>query len=362
MPGSLMAMARMNVPGIFVYAGTIKPGFWKGEKLTIVSPFEAVGAFTAGKMSQEDFDGIEKNACPSVGACGGQYTANTMSSSFEALGMSLLGSSQMASPDGEKAGSAAESGQMLVEAIRKNLRPRDIITRKSIENAVALVMATGGSTNAVLHYLAIASAAGVKWSIDDFERMRRKVPVLCNLKPSGRYVATDFHAAGGVPQVLKILLVNGVLHGDCMTIHGKAIGEMLGGVPAEPRKDQDVIRPWSNPMYKQGHLAILRGNLSPEGCVAKITGLKQTSITGPARVFNSEPECMRAILAKKIKAGDVVVIRYEGPKGGPGMQEMLAPTSALIGQGLGFSPMGAFPAGPGAWSSVTSRRRPTRAG
>jgi dihydroxy-acid dehydratase len=337
MPGGMMAMARMNVPAIFVYAGTIKPGFWKGEKLTIVSPFEAVGAFTAGKMSQADFDGIEKNACPSVGACGGQYTANTMSSSFEALGMSLLGSSQMASPDGEKADSAAESGQMLVEAIRKNLRPRDIITRKSIENAVALVMATGGSTNAVLHYLAIASAAGVKWSIDDFERMRRKVPVLCNLKPSGRYVATDFHAAGGVPQVLKILLVNGVLHGDCMTIHGKTIGEMLGGVPAEPRKDQDVIRPWTNPMYKQGHLAILRGNLSPEGCVAKITGLKQTSITGPARVFNSEPECMRAILAKKIKAGDVVVIRYEGPKGGPGMQEMLAPTSALIGQGLGES-------------------------
>jgi dihydroxy-acid dehydratase len=337
MPGGMMAMARMNVPAIFVYAGTIKPGFWKGEKLTIVSPFEAVGAFTAGKMSQADFDGIEKNACPSVGACGGQYTANTMSTSFEALGMSLLGSSQMASPDGEKADSAAESGQMLVEAIRKNLRPRDIITRKSIENAVALVMATGGSTNAVLHYLAIASAAGVKWSIDDFERMRRKVPVLCNLKPSGRYVATDFHAAGGVPQVLKILLVNGVLHGDCMTIHGKTIGEMLGGVPAEPRKDQDVIRPWTNPMYKQGHLAILRGNLSPEGCVAKITGLKQTSITGPARVFNSEPECMRAILAKKIKAGDVVVIRYEGPKGGPGMQEMLAPTSALIGQGLGES-------------------------
>ena len=337
MPGGMMAMARMNVPAIFVYAGTIKPGFWKGEKLTIVSPFEAVGAFTAGKMSQTDFDGIEKNACPSVGACGGQYTANTMSSSFEALGMSLLGSSQMASPDGEKADSAAESGQMLVEAVRKNLRPRDIITRKSIENAVALVMATGGSTNAVLHYLAIASAAGVKWSIDDFERMRRKVPVLCNLKPSGRYVATDFHAAGGVPQVLKILLVNGVLHGDCMTIHGKTMGEMLGDVPAEPRKDQDVIRPWSNPMYKQGHLAILRGNLSPEGCVAKITGLKQTSITGPARVFNSEPECMRAILAKKIKAGDVVVIRYEGPKGGPGMQEMLAPTSALIGQGLGES-------------------------
>jgi dihydroxy-acid dehydratase len=337
MPGSVIALARMNVPGIFVYAGTIKPGFWKGQKLTIVSPFEAVGAFTAGKMSEEDFEGIEKNACPSVGACGGQYTANTMSSSFEALGISLLGSSQMASPDPEKADSAAESARVLVQAVDDDLRPRDIITRKSIENAVALVMATGGSTNAVLHYLAIAHAAGVKWSIDDFERVRRKVPVLCNLKPSGAYVATDFHAAGGVPQVLKILLVNGILHGDCMTIHGKTIAEMLKDVPAEPRTDQDVIRPWSKPVYPQGHLAILKGNLSPEGCVAKISGLKQTSITGPARVFDSEPDCLKAILAKKIKPGDVVVIRYEGPKGGPGMQEMLAPTSALIGQGLGDS-------------------------
>jgi len=337
MPGAMMAMARMNVPGIFVYAGTIKPGFWKEQKLTIVSPFEAVGAFTAGKMSKEDFEGIEKHACPTVGACGGQYTANTMSSSFEALGMSLLGSSQMASPDPEKADSAAESARVLVEAIRNNLRPRDIVTRKAIENAVALVMATGGSTNAVLHYLAIASAAGVKWTIDDFERVRRRVPVLCNLKPSGPYVATDFHAAGGVPQVLKILLVNGVLHGECMTIHGKAIGDLLADIPDEPRKDQDVIRPWANPVYKQGHLTILKGNLAPEGCVAKISGLKQTSITGPARVFDSEPECLKAIVRKKIKPGDVIVIRYEGPKGGPGMQEMLAPTSALIGQGLGDS-------------------------
>ena len=337
MPGAMMAMARINVPAIFVYAGTIKPGRWKGEALTIVSPFEAVGAFTAGKMSKEDFDGIERNACPSVGACGGQYTANTMSSSFEALGMSLLGSSQMASPDPEKADSAARSAEVLVEAIRKNLKPRDIITRKAIENAISLVMATGGSTNAVLHYLAIARAAGVKWTIDDFERVRRRVPVLCDLKPSGRYVAVDFHRAGGVPQVLKILLANGVLHGECMTIEGKTLAEMLRSVPAKPRSDQDVIRPWSDPMYKQGHLAILKGNLSPEGCVAKITGLKRPSITGPARVFNSEPECLKAIMAKKIKAGDVIVIRYEGPKGGPGMQEMLAPTSALIGQGLGES-------------------------
>jgi dihydroxy-acid dehydratase len=244
---------------------------------------------------------------------------------------------QMASPDREKADSAAESARVLVEAVRKNLKPRDIITRKSIENAVALVMATGGSTNAVLHYLAIASAAGAKWTIDDFERVRRKVPVLCNLKPSGPYVATDFHTAGGVPQVLKTVLVNGALHGGCMTIHGKTIAEMLSGVPAEPRKDQDVIRPWSDPVCKQGHLTILKGNLSPEGCVAKITGLKQTSITGPARVFDSEPECLKAIMAKKVKSGDVVVIRNEGPKGGPGMQEMLAPTSALIGRGLGAS-------------------------
>jgi dihydroxy-acid dehydratase len=337
MPGGMMAIARMNVPGIYVYGGTIKPGKWKGVDLTIVSAFEAVGAFAAGKMSEEDFTGIEKNACPSVGACGGMYTANTMSSSFEALGMSLLGSSQMASPDVEKADSSAESAGVLVEAIRNELKARDIITRKSIENAVALIMATGGSTNGVLHYLAIARAAGVKWTLDDFERVRRKVPVLCDLKPSGRFVAVDFHRAGGVPQVLKMLLNHGVLHGECMTIRGKTMAELLKDVPDEPRTDQEVIRPWSRPMYKEGHLAILRGNLATEGCVAKITGLKKTDITGPARVFDSENACMKAIMAKRIKPGDVIVIRYEGPKGGPGMQEMLAPTSALIGQGLGDS-------------------------
>ena len=337
MPGGMMAIARMNVPALFVYAGTIKPGTWKGQTLTIVSPFEAVGSFTAGKMSEEDFVGIEKNACPTVGACGGMYTANTMSSSFEALGMSVLGSSQIASPDPEKADSAGESARVLVEAIKNDLKPRDIITRKSIENAIALVMATGGSTNAVLHYLAIAAAAGVKWTIEDFERIRRKVPVLCDLKPSGRFVAVDLHRAGGVPQVLKILLENGVLHGECMTIHGKTMREMLKDVSSEPRSDQEVIRPWSEPMYREGHLAILKGNLATEGCVAKITGLKNPAITGPARVFDSENACMKAIMARKIKPGDVVVIRYEGPKGGPGMQEMLAPTSALIGQGLGES-------------------------
>ncbi len=337
MPGSIMAMARINVSGIFVYAGTIKPGFWKGEKLTIVSPFEAVGAFTAGKMKEEDLVGIEKNACPTVGACGGMYTANTMSSSFEALGMSLLGSSQMASPDPEKADSAAASAKVLVNAIKLDLKPRDIITRKSIENAIALVMATGGSTNAVLHYLAIAHAAEVEWTIDDFERVREKVPVLCELKPSGRFVATDFHQAGGVPQVLKMLLNHDLLNGDCITVTGKTLAEELKDVPDEPRKEQEVIRPWNKPLYAQGHLAIMKGNLSPEGCVAKISGLRSLEITGPARVFDSEPLAMEAILAKKIKPGDVIVIRYEGPKGGPGMQEMLAPTSALIGQGLGAS-------------------------
>ncbi len=337
MPAGMMAMARMNVPGIYVYAGSIKPGKWKGQDLTVVSVFEAVGAFAAGKLSQEDYDGIEHNACPTVGACGGMFTANTMSSSFEALGMSLLGSSQMASPDPEKADSAAASARVLVEAIKSNLKPRDIITRKSIENAIALVMATGGSTNAVLHFLAIASAAEVEWTIDDFERVRQKVPVLCDLKPSGKYVAVDFHRAGGVPQVLKMLLKAGLLHGDCMTITGRTMAEELADVPDVPRADQDVIRPFDRPMYAQGHLAILKGNLAPEGCVAKITGLKNPVITGPARVFDSEPLVMDAIMAKQIKAGDVVVIRYEGPKGGPGMQEMLAPTSALIGQGLGES-------------------------
>ncbi len=337
MPAGMMAMARMNVPGIYVYAGSIKPGRWKGRDLTIVSAFEAVGAFAAGTMAKEDYDGIEHNACPTVGACGGMFTANTMSSSFEALGMSLLGSSQMASPDAEKADSAAESARVLVAAVKNDLKPRDIITRESIENAIALVMATGGSTNAVLHYLAIASAADVPWTIDDFERIRKKVPVLCDLKPSGQYVAVDFHRAGGVPQVLKMLLEAGLLHGDCMTITGRTMAEELAGVPRTPRAGQDVIRPIDKPLYAQGHLAILKGNLAPEGCVAKITGLKNPAMTGPARVFNSEPEVMDAIMAKRIAPGDVVVIRYEGPKGGPGMQEMLAPTSALIGQGLGES-------------------------
>jgi dihydroxy-acid dehydratase len=335
MPGAMIAMLRMNIPSVFCYGGTIKPGNWKGQALTIVSPFEAVGAFTAGKMSKEDFDGIEKNACPSFGACGGMYTANTMSSAIEALGLSLPSSSTMANPDPEKGDSVQESAKALVGAIGKQILPRDIVTKKSLENAVAVVMATGGSTNAVLHLLAIAHAAGVPWTIEDFERIRQKVPVLCDLKPSGKYVATDLHRAGGIPQVMKILLEAGLLHGDCITITGQTIAEVLANVPAQPRADQDVIRPIGKPLYAQGHLAILKGNLAPEGCVAKITGLKNPVITGPARVFDSEDAAMQAILADQIRHGDVLVIRYEGPRGGPGMREMLAPTSALIGKGFG---------------------------
>ena len=337
MPGGMIALARTNVPGIYVYGGTIKPGRWKGKDLTIVSAFEAVGEFTAGRMSKEDFDGIERNACPSAGSCGGMYTANTMSSSFEALGMGLMYSSTMANPDDEKVGSAAESARVLVEAVKRDLKPRDIITRKSIENAVSLIMATGGSTNAVLHYLAIAHAAEVEWTIDDFERVRLKVPVICNLKPSGQYVATDLHKAGGVPQVLKLLLDAGLLHGDCITITGRTIAEELADVPSVPDPKQDVIRTIDKALYVQGHLAILKGNLSPEGCVAKISGLKNPVITGPARVFDDEYTAMDAILADTIKPGDVLVMRYLGPKGGPGMPEMLAPTAALIGKGLGES-------------------------
>ena len=337
MPGGMIGLARMNVPGIYVYGGTIRPGNWKGTDLTIVSSFEAVGEFSAGRMSKEDFDGIEKNACPSSGSCGGMYTANTMSSSFEALGMSLMYSSTMANPDEEKVTSAAESARVLVEAVKADLKPRDIITKQSIENAVALIMATGGSTNAVLHYLAIAHAAEVEWSIDDFERMRKKVPVICNLKPSGQYVATDLHKAGGIPQVLKILLDAGMLHGDCITITGKTIAEELKDVPSKPRADQNVIFPIDQALYDEGHLAILKGNLAPDGAVAKITGLKNPVITGPARVFEDEQSAMTAIVAGQIKAGDIVVLRYLGPKGGPGMPEMLAPTSAIIGQGLGES-------------------------
>ena len=337
MPGGLMGMLRANVPAIYVYGGTILPGRYKGEDLNIVSVFEAVGQNAAGNMSDEDLLEIEKRAIPGTGSCGGMYTANTMSSAFEALGISLPYSSTMANPHDEKVDSAKESARVLIEAIKKDIKPRDIVTRKSLENAIAVVMATGGSTNAVLHFLAIAHAADVEWTIDDFERIRQKTPVLCDLKPSGKYLAVDLHQAGGIPQVMKILLKAGLLHGDCLTITGQTMAEVLVDVPDEPRADQDVIRPISKPMYKQGHLAILKGNLSPEGCVAKITGLKNPVMTGPARVFDDEQSALKAILDGKIVAGDVMVLRYLGPKGGPGMPEMLAPTSALVGEGLGES-------------------------
>jgi len=337
MPGGMIGIARMNVPGIYVYGGTIKPGLHKGRDLNIVSVFEAVGEFTMGRMSQEDFKAIEQKAIPGSGSCGGMYTANTMSSSFEAMGMALPYSSTLANEDQVAIDNAAEAARVLVDAVRNNRRPRDIITRKSLENAVSVIMAIGGSTNAVLHFLAIAHAAEVPWTIDDFEKVRQRVPVLCDLKPSGQFLTVDLHRAGGVPQVMKILLNAGLLHGDCMTISGKTIAEVLKDVPDQPPAGQQVIRPIANAMYKQGHLAILKGNLSPEGSVAKITGLKNPVITGPARVFDSEDDAMAAIMAQKITHGDIVIIRYEGPKGGPGMREMLAPTSALVGQGLGES-------------------------
>ncbi|WP_414362706.1 dihydroxy-acid dehydratase [Synechococcus sp. H65.1] len=337
MPGAMIAMARLNVPSIFVYGGTIKPGHYNGRDLTIVSVFEAVGEYSAGRISEEELLAVERHACPGAGSCGGMYTANTMSSAFEAMGMSLPYSSTMAAEDEEKAESAAQSAKVLAEAIKANIRPRDIITRQSIENAISVIMAVGGSTNAVLHFLAIAHAAEVPLTLDDFETIRARVPVLCDLKPSGRFVATDLHRAGGIPQVMKILLNHGLLHGDCLTISGQTIAEVLRDVPDEPSPDQEVIRPWHSPLYPQGHIAILKGNLAPEGAVAKISGVKTPKITGPARVFDSEESCLQAILAGQIRPGDVVVIRYEGPKGGPGMREMLSPTSAIIGAGLGDS-------------------------
>ncbi|MDN5871088.1 MAG: dihydroxy-acid dehydratase [Nitrococcus sp.] len=335
MPGAMIGIARMNIPAIFVYGGTIKPGRYKDQALTIVSAFEAVGEYAAGKLSIEDLRGVERNACPGAGACGGMYTANTMSSAFEALGMSLMGSSTQCAEDPEKAQSAWRSAEVLVDAIREQRLPRAIMTREAFENAFAVVMALGGSTNAVLHLLAIANAAEVDFSIDDVEAIRQRVPVLCELKPSGRFVTSQFHEVGGTPQVMKILLANGLLHGGCRTISGQSIAELLADIPTEPPAGQEIIRPFAQPLYPQGHLAILRGNLAEEGAVAKVTGIKQRRITGPARVFDSEEQALEAILADQIVAGDVIVIRYEGPKGGPGMREMLAPTSAIIGKGLG---------------------------
>ncbi|MCP9929437.1 dihydroxy-acid dehydratase [Cyanobium sp. AMD-g] len=337
MPGAMLAMARMNIPAIFVYGGTIKPGKLGPCDLTVVSAFEAVGQLSGGRIDEAELLAIEKNACPGAGSCGGMFTANTMSSAFEAFGLSLPYSSTMAAEDPEKADSAARSAEVLVQAIAADIRPRDLLTREAFENAIAVIMAVGGSTNSVLHLLAIARTAGVPLTIDDFETIRQKVPVICDLKPSGRFVTVDLHRAGGIPQVMKLLLDAGLLHGDCRTIEGRSLAEVLAEVPSEPPADQEVIRPLANPLYAQGHLAILRGNLAEEGSVAKISGVKNPVMTGPARVFESEEEALASILAKRINAGDVVVIRYEGPVGGPGMREMLAPTAAIIGEGLGDS-------------------------
>jgi dihydroxy-acid dehydratase len=335
MPGAMIALARLNIPGVFVYGGTIKPGHYADKDLTIVSTFEAVGEYGAGRISREDFEQIEKRACPGKGSCGGMYTANTMSSAFEAMGMSLPYSSTMAAEDGEKADSAAESGRVLYRCIEKQLRPRDILTKEAFENAISVIMAVGGSTNAVLHLLAIAHAAEVDLALDDFERIRARVPVIANLKPSGAYVATDLHRVGGIPLVMRMLMERGLIHADCMTVTGKTIGEVLASVPAEPPKGQDVVMPMDKPIYTEGHLAILRGNLAPDGAVAKISGIAVKKITGRARVFEREEDSLSAILNDEIEPGDILVIRYEGPKGGPGMREMLAPTSAIIGKGLG---------------------------
>ena len=337
MPGAMIAIARLNIPAVFVYGGTIKPGRYAGRDLTVVSAFEAVGEFSAGKIGAAELLEVERRACPGAGSCGGMFTANTMSSVIEAMGMSLPYSSTMASEDAEKGESAAQSAAALVAAIGADLRPHQILTRQAFDNGIAVTMAIGGSTNAVLHLLAIARAAGVPLVLDDFEAIRARVPVLCDLKPSGRFVATDLHRAGGIPQVMKILLARGVLHGDALSVTGRTIAELLKDVPDSPRRDQEVIRPWERPLYAQGHLAILRGNLAPEGGVAKITGVKALTMTGPARVFDSEEACLEAILKGRVQHGDVIVIRYEGPKGGPGMREMLSPTSALIGAGLGDS-------------------------
>ncbi len=334
MPGAMLAMARMNIPSIFVYGGTIKPGKLGACDLTVVSAFEAVGQYSGGKIDEQELTAIEKNACPGAGSCGGMFTANTMSAAFEALGLSLPYSSTMAAEDPEKADSAARSAEVLVQAHQAMIRPRDLMTRKGFENAIAVIMAVGGSTNSVLHLLAVARTAGVELRIEDFETIRQRVPVICDLKPSGRYVTVDLHRAGGIPQVMKLLLNAGLLHGDCRTIEGKTLNEVLANVPSEPPADQDVIRPLSNPLYAKGHLAILKGNLAEEGAVAKISGVKNPMITGPARVFESEESCLAAILDKRINAGDVLVVRNEGPVGGPGMREMLSPTAAIVGQGL----------------------------
>jgi len=338
MPGCLMAMARINVPSVFVYGGSILPGTGPaGNDIDIVSIFEAVGQNQAGKLNPEGVHKIECEACPGAGSCGGMYTANTMSSAIEAMGMALPYGASNPAVSAAKEREAFQAGMALVHLIRNNIRPRDIINRKSIENAYTLVLALGGSTNAILHLMAIAREAEVEWTLADFDRLNKKVPHLADLKPGGRFVMNDLHKVGGTPAVLKALLERGYLHGDCLTVTGKTLAENLASIDSVFTKPQTVVKPFEDPMHPTGHLVILKGNLAPEGAVAKVAGLKQRSIKGPAKVFDGEEACAKAISERKIKAGDVVVIRGEGPVGGPGMREMLAVTAALVGQGLGES-------------------------
>jgi dihydroxy-acid dehydratase len=334
MPGCIMALARLNRPGIFVYGGTILPGCFQNKNVDIVSVFEAVGKHAKGDMSDKDLKGIEACAIPGPGSCGGMYTANTMASAIEALGMSLPNSSAQAAVSKEKIIDCQRAGAAVMNLLDKGIRPRDIMTRKAFVNAITLVIALGGSTNAVLHLLAMADAAGVKLTIDDFTKIGKRVPVLADLKPSGRFVMAELVNIGGTVPLMKMLLDAGLMHGDCMTVTGKTMAENLKDAPKYPA-GQEVIRPFSNPIKKDSHLVVLYGNLAPTGAVAKISGKEGLQFTGRARVYNSEELAMEAILAGAIKKGDVIVIRYEGPKGGPGMREMLGPTGAIMGRGLG---------------------------
>ena len=336
MPGVTMAMIRVNRPSIMVYGGTIASGNYKGKKLNIVSAFEALGEKYAGKISEEDFKGVIKNACPGAGACGGMYTANTMSSAIEALGLSLPYSSSNPALSDDKKEECLKAGEYLKVLLEKNIKPSDILSKKSFENAFTVVVVLGGSTNAVLHLLAMAKTANIDFTLEDVSNVNAKTPVLANLKPSGKYLMEDVFAVGGIPAVMKYLLQHGFLHGDCLTVTGKTIKENLDDV-SSLTQGQDVILPVSNPVKASGHLRILYGNLAPEGSVAKITGKEGESFSGAAIVFENEIECIKGIREGKVKSGQVIVIRNEGPKGGPGMPEMLKPTSALIGAGLGNS-------------------------
>jgi dihydroxy-acid dehydratase len=332
-PGAVMALARLDIPSVMLYGGSIAPGRWHGRDVTILDVFEAIGAHAAGEMSEEELRDLEDHASPGPGACGGQFTANTMACAFEAMGISPAGSSMVPAADATKEEVAERIGELVMRVLAEDLRPSRIITRESIENAIACVCASGGSTNGVLHLLAVARETGVELAIDDFEAVSKRTPLLADLKPGGRFVATDLYRAGGVPLILARLAEAGILHEDAMTVTGQTIGEVAE--EAEEAEGQEVVRPLSDPLKPEGGLAILRGNLAPEGCVVKLAGTERRGQTGPARVFESEEECFRAVKEQRIEAGDVIVIRNEGPAGGPGMREMLQVTAAIVGEGLG---------------------------